>query len=383
VKINPGSDDEVGRLLFGRLGLPILERTDSGAPSTEAEVLEKLAKVHPVVPLIMSFREVKTYLSRYATGMRKHVRGDGRVHPTFNLDGTRTGRWSSADPNFQNLAEHAELAKWVKRYLVARPGYLLMAWDFSQLEYVVASIISGDQVMQQIFKDGKDMHRRTAELIGPILWNIAVEIMAAMTKDEIAAYRQKAKAVNFGALFNMQASTLARQLGCSEQDAQKLLKAILYDLFTGFASWRDNEIRIGQQRGYSLVYSVSEGGDLIPVRRRPLVGLASTSRRVVGNAINALVNTPVQGSAAIMQVKAITAIDKWLLDSGMFERREAAIVNAIHDATYLEVREDLVHKVYANVTPRMVNQPTRGVPLRVDCKVGRDLASMVPYSEWK
>ncbi len=381
-RFNPNSDDDVAHLLYDRFQLPCHDFTDSGKPSTAAEVLEKIMNMHPVVPLIVSAREVSTYLSRYAEGMRRHVRGDGRIHPRFNLDGTRTGRWSSSDPNFQNLAEHADMAKYVKRYLVAKNGWVFMAYDFSQLEYVMASIVSGDPVMQQIFKDGKDMHRRTAELIGPVLWKIATEVMEAMGAGEMKPYRQKAKAVNFGALFNMQASTLAKQLGCSEQEAAKILHAILYGLFPTFAAWRDKEIQTAMATGQSLVYSVSDGGDLIPIRRRPMVGLASSARRTVGNAINASVNTPVQGSASVIQAKAIVGIDRYLQQSGLFAAGLARIVNAIHDATYLEVHESVVAEVHHNVEPLMIKQPTRDVPLRVECKVGPDLASLVDFDTW-
>ncbi len=376
--------EQVARYLFVEQRLPVLATAPTGGPSLTADVLEKVAKQtgHPAIPLILQLTTINTYLSRYVHGMREHVRGDSRVHPSFNLAGTRTGRWSSSDPNFQNIAEHAALAKWVKRYLVAPPGYVLLALDYAQLEYVVASIVSGDPVMQQIFKDGKDMHRRTAELIGPTRWKIETAALEAMSDKEIKPYRQQAKSVNFGALFNMAAKTLARDLECSLQEAELLLRAILNDLFPTFTAWRDNVIAEVRQHGVALVYSISEAGDFVPIRRRPLYGIGSDDRRARGNAINASVNTPVQGSASVIQNKAITKVDRWLVESGMWARREARICNAVHDATYLEVREDKVVQVAETVQHLMIDQPTRGVPLRTDAKVGRDLASMVALKDW-
>jgi DNA polymerase I-like protein with 3'-5' exonuclease and polymerase domains len=130
------------------------------------------------------------------------------------------------------------------------------------------------------------------------------------------------------------------------------------------------------------VYSVTEAGELLPIRRRPLFGVGSDDRRARGNATNAAVNTPVQGSASVIQNKAITKVDRWLVESGLWASGEARICNAVHDATYLEVIESKATQVAERVQHLMTDQPTRGVPLRTDAKIGRDLASMVALKDW-
>lgn len=376
------SDDAVADYLYGTLGLEPQLFTDTRKPSVSEDALTPLIPYHPSVSIILALHECSKFLGTYCRGLRRHVRGDGRIHPTFNLDGTRTGRWSSSDPNFQNIANHGDLAKMLKRAFVARPGYKLVALDFKQLEYVVASIVSGDPAMQQIFRDGKDMHRRTAELLGPILYGTPVADMERLSKDEIADKRQAAKSVNFGALFNMQATTLARQIGCSDQEAAKVLNAILYDLFPTYAAWRKRTIDEAMRSGIVHVFAVGANDELYPIRRRPLVGLGSHSKRAVGNAINASVNTPVQGSASVIANRAITAVDRWLREQGLYQRGAARLNNAIHDAIYLEVEDSLVAAVAPQVGRLMIDQPSRGVPLAVDITVGPDLASMIPYDDW-
>lgn len=199
--LNPNSDKDKARFLYEELKLPVMKRTKNENPSVDADALKQIQDKHPVVSLLMDHSELTTINNTFAAGMSRFVRGDGRVHTDFRLTGTRTGRLSSGSPNLQNIpSRNPVLSKMVKDCFIAPPGRMIIQCDYSQLEYRVAAMLSEDPVFSQVFIDGHDAHRRTAELIAPYTHGMTVEQAEAMTDKEIKGMRSDAKTVNFGCI---------------------------------------------------------------------------------------------------------------------------------------------------------------------------------------
>ena len=219
---NPNAPQQVARILYDKLGLPIYERSDkSGDPSTDASVLERLRGMHPFVDHMLEWRRLSKLDGTYARGMLSHILSDGRIHTTFRLDGTETLRISSENPNSQNLprAETAE-GKMVRDGFIASPGKVLIELDQSQIELRVAAGRSGDPEMMKIFTSGLDYHLRTAQLISRVAWNIAEDAVTDW-------HRSHAKIVNFSLVYGKTDQTLAQEIGCSVDDARRIRLAIL------------------------------------------------------------------------------------------------------------------------------------------------------------
>lgn len=174
-EFDPGNPASVAEFLFNKLKLPVVKYTNEkkNQASTADEVLQQIKDEHPAVKALIEYRELTTIKSRYADGMLAWIRPDGRIHCNFKLDGARSGRISSSDPNLQNIpSRNKEFARLIKGCFVAPPGRVLVSSDLSQMEYRIAAVMSGDLVFQQVFRDGHDLHKRTAQLIAPIVWGI-------------------------------------------------------------------------------------------------------------------------------------------------------------------------------------------------------------------
>lgn len=363
-EFNPASSQSVARHLYQVLGLPVVKTTKlGGAPSTDKEALKALRSRHPIVPLLEEFRETATMKNRYADGMSSFIRGDGRVHGSLMLDGTRSGRLSSRDPNLQNIPSGSgRMAKMAKNVFVAPPGRILIQLDYSQLEYRVAAILSGDPVFQQVFVDGHDLHRRTAELIAPIVWGIDP---SKVTKED---HRRPAKIVNFGLFYGMGDEALAAMLGCSVAQARKVREAVLGQ-FKVVDKWIDEQIADAEQNGVTWTYWAGERA-----RMRQLWLIASQDGKLSSRARNGSFNTPVQGSAADYCLRSLCEIVDWIDGDNL----SAMVTNTVHDSIILESDEADVLDVALTAKEIMESQPTDGVvPLVADADVGWSWGSLV------
>lgn len=354
-------NEKLAEFLYTGLGLRCHEFTDTGNPSVAASALKKLKGQHPVIEDLMAYKEVDTIRTRYSWNLLDHIRADGRIHGSFNITGTVSGRWSSSDPNMQNIPSRSPLlAKMVKNIFVASPGHRLVQIDYSQLEYRIAALLSGDQVMQQVYRDGLDLHRRTAELISEAAWGIKRATMEGYDKDQIKPYRSAAKSVNFGTLYGLGVGTLAKDLGISKAKAQKLVDSIMGQ-FTDLDRWVKKQI--GHARQYGYVHTYFDGK---PARWRPLWNIDGKDDGAASSARNSAINSPVQGSAADYMTRSLNEIVDWILADGI----DAKVVCTVHDSVILEIVEDEVEDVTATVVDIMESWYSGTVPLVADVEVG-------------
>jgi DNA polymerase-1 len=311
---------------------------------------------------LLQHRSVVKMDSTYAVGMLKHIRDDGRIHPSLLLDGARSGRASCQDPNLQNIPREADSAegKMARDVFVAAPGHVLMSVDYSQIELRIAAMLSGDQEMQQIFQDGVDFHRRTAELISKIAWKIRPQ-------DVEKKHRTAAKSVNFGVLYGLGDDGLAAQLGCSVNEARRVREAVL-GRFHRLAKWIRERLIEAKKTGYCRTWWAGA-----PARRRSLWRLASKDSEERSRNEHAAHNTPIQGTASEFCLASLVAVVRWIRADAV----PAKLILPIHDALLLEVHEDCVQEVAQNVREIMLSWNSMGVPLEVDIDTGLAWGSLV------
>jgi DNA polymerase-1 len=363
--INWGSRQQVAEFFFKKCGLPPVKQTKSGDDSTDAEALEELAKLHPAAALLMDLRSVDKLNGTYARGLLPHVRSDGRIHPSFLLDGARSGRTSCQNPNLQNQPRpDSPEAKMVRDIFIAPPGKRLVQLDYSQLELRIACALSGDEEMLRIFLSGVDYHQRTAELIAPLAWGIQPEQVEKK-------HRSFAKTINFGLLYGKGDKTIAEEFGCSVQEAAKIRAAIL-GRFRKLAAWckeREQEARLTGE-----VWTTWAGQ---PARRRPLWRIGDADDFVRSVALHGAVNSPVQGSANEYGVASLTECVNWILSDAV----PAKLVLYVHDSLMFEVDEDAVEEVIYQGRRIMTSWDSNGVPLVVDAETGPAWGSLEKVKE--
>jgi uracil-DNA glycosylase family 4 len=356
------SPAQVSDVFFNKLGL-----TNKGSTSVDADALKALKGKHPVVDLYAEYKGHQTVRDRYGIQLLRFCTPDGRIHGRFNPIGTETARWSSNDPNLQNMpARNPVYGPMISNVFVAPPGYLLLKADYSQIEYRVAAYLSGDEVMQQIFKDGIDLHRRTAELISELAWNIPQDVMKAYDKDQIKKYRSESKTVNFGTLYCLSDSSLAEDLKCSVAKASLLKKSIM-GLFVQLDAWVNHQQQLVLHQGFTNNTLFGEIG-----RRRYLSNSGSRDEYRVASAQRQAVNSPAQGSAAEIMTDAMCELDDVLADYDL----DARIISQVHDAIYVEVRERDMEQAAKLMKAVMESRGLGEVPLVAEFEVGPTLGAM-------
>lgn len=258
------------------------------------------------------------------------------------------------DPNIQQIPRaDTKLGRMLKDCFVAPPGRQLIQLDYGQLELRIAAELSGDKVMQQIFRDGVDFHLRTAELISKLAWGIEPH----QVEDR---HRTMAKTVNFAVLFGMSPRTLAKKLGCPVRDAERIVNA-LYSQFTTLKRWIDEQLANARQTGETWTYWDGE-----PARRRALWKIADNDGEVRSRAEHSAWNTPIQGSASEFCLASLVRVVNWIVDNDI----DAKLVMAVHDSLILEALIEQTHEIAYTVKDIMTTWPTRGIDLEVDIKVG-------------
>lgn len=348
---NIRSAQQLGELLFTRLGLPQSKKTKGGQFSTSQESLEKLAGKHPVVDAILRYRKLEKIRSTYLEPLPKLTDAEGRLHTTFNQEATATGRLSSSGPNLQNIPVRGPLGKRMRTCFVAREGSFLVSCDYSQIELRVLAHMSGDQELIGSFRRGEDIHSRTAALV------YGLE-PGDVTPDQ----RRNAKTVNFGLIYGMGAQKLGRELGISTKEAKSFIDRYFAKL-TGLKDFYERVEKQAKLDGFVTTL----GG-----RRRLLPGLSSTSGQVYALAKRQAFNTVIQGSAADIIKIAMLAVyrDEQLAEWG------AHMVLQIHDELVLEVPEAHADEAGRRVKELMEAVRPGGVefsvPLVVDWGAARD-----------
>jgi DNA polymerase-1 len=344
---------QVRAVLFDELGLPVVKRTKTG-PSTDAEVLDELASLHPLPALLLEHRKYSKLKSTYVDSLPTLVEPTtGRIHTSFNQTVTATGRLSSSDPNLQNIPTRTAEGQQIRAaFLPREPGWRFIAADYSQIELRILAHLSGDEAMRQAFAAGADIHTSTAAAV------FGCEL-AAVT----SAMRRTAKAVNFGILYGQSSFGLAKSLGIPQGEAAAFIAAY-FRSFAGAAAFMDEVLDRCRRDGCVTT---------MLGRRRAITGVRDHAGRRTAAGVFALslpertaINTVVQGSAADLIKLAMLGVDRSLRTRGT----QAAIVLQIHDELLLESPASEMETVKQLVVHEMQRAMTLDVPLDVSVHEG-------------
>jgi DNA polymerase I-like protein with 3'-5' exonuclease and polymerase domains len=382
--LNPGSPDQLGAYLFkptaqGGLGLRAAKFSKkTGKPSSDKATLAALKGHHPIIEPILGWKEIDKLQGTYARGMIGHVRPDGRIHASFNIMGAETGRMSCTEPNMQTIPSRGKHAKLVKDLFVSEPGRLLVQLDYRTLEMRVAAMLSGDPVMIQIFLDGEDPHRSTAEGVSEMLWGNDFATCGGIVhledlKAEQKRRRSVCKWVNFGTVYGQAPQTLAEMAGTTVKEAEKAQDIVL-GRFAVLRKWIKRTIAEAQQTGETWTWWANKRA-----RRRPVPDIGSEDKGDVGHGQRQAFNTPVQGTGHEYCLASAIESVRWIVD----DQIDAKLVMAVHDSLVFEVAEEDAPELVEVVTSIMEGWPTmHGLPLEVDVEVGRAWGSLVSWGEW-
>jgi len=349
-EFNLNSPPQLRVILYEKLGLATGKRTKTGF-STDASALEKLRDDHPIVDALLQYRELSKLKSTYLDALPPLVR-EGRIHTTYSQVSAATGRLSSTNPNLQNIPVRGELGRQIRKAFVpGRPGELLLVADYSQIELRVLAHLSGDEGLAEAFAADADIHAATAaKVFGLPLDQVDPEL------------RRRAKMVNYGLAYGMNAYGLATRLGIPPDEAQEFIDAY----FAGFPRVReflDHQVTMAAAEGYTAT---------ILGRRRYLPELQSPNPRVRDLGRRMALNAPIQGSAADIIKLAMIAVDRAL------EGMPATMVLTVHDELVLEVERDALEAVAETVAKEMSSAYELSVPLRVDVGHGDTWADAAP-----
>lgn len=344
-EFNINSPKQLGEAFFEKLGLPHGKKTKSGW-STSAAVLEKLRYESPAVELVLSYRTLAKLKSTYCDGLLKVVAPDGRIHSSFNQTETRTGRISSTEPNLQNIPVRTELGREMRRFFVARPGWVLVDADYSQIELRVLAHVANDKNMIQAFRDNDDIHRRTAAQVFHLPEQMVTPIM-----------RSRAKAVNFGIVYGIGAFSLSQKIKVSVAEAKQYIADYLAH-FSGVDEYMKRVVDEAKERGYA---------ETMFGRRRYLPELVSSNHNLRAFGERVARNMPIQGAAADIIKIAMVRVENRLAE----EKMKSRLILQVHDELIVESPAEEAEKAAALLTEEMQNAVSLAVPLTVDAKVGR------------
>jgi DNA polymerase I len=345
---NIASTRELSQVLFEDLRLPVLKRLKTG-PSTDQDVLEKLAEQHPLPALVLEHRGLSKLKGTYVDALPQLVEADGRIHTTFHQGGAATGRLSSSDPNLQNIPIRTELSKRIRAAFVAPPGRLLLSADYSQIELRILAHYASDPALLEAFRRREDVHAATA-----------AETFGVPREAVTSNQRRIAKVLNFGIAYGLSAFGLSQRLDMPPQEAQ----AIIDRYFARYAAvkrWLEETVARARKEG--------EVRTLFG-RKRALPELMSRNPAVRQGAERMAVNTPIQGTAADLIKIAMVRVDRVLARV----RLDAQLLLQVHDELVLEVAERDAQRLAEVVREEMGAAGTLAVPLEVEVGSGRSWA---------
>lgn len=316
-RFNLGSPKQIGDIIFGEMGLPGGKKTKTGAWSTDASVLEELANEGHALPrALLTWRQFAKLKSTYSDALKAAINPDtGRVHTSFSLAATTTGRLSSSDPNLQNIPIRTEEGRLIREAFVAEKGHVLVAADYSQIELRLLAHIAGVDALKDAFKAGHDIHAMTAsEMFG-----VPLNEMDPMT-------RRKAKAINFGIIYGISAFGLANNLGIKRDEAKAYIESY-FEKFPGIAAYMDAMKETAREKGYI---------ETVFGRRCHFPGIKDKNPAMRQFAERQAINAPIQGSAADIIRRAMARMDAAIEQAGL----KARMLLQVHDELVFECPED-------------------------------------------
>jgi DNA polymerase-1 len=346
-EFNINSPKQLADILFVKLGLTPVKKTKTGF-STNVDVLEELAHVHPLPAEILKYRSLAKLKSTYVDALPIMINPrTGRLHTSLNQTVTATGRLSSSEPNLQNIPIRTEVGRKIRKAFIAEHGHSLLSADYSQIELRVLAHMSGDEGLIRTFLEDQDIHTRTAsEIFG-------------LPQDEISSeMRRKAKAVNFGIIYGISAFGLAQDIGVSNAEAKRYIDSY-FDRYPKVRSFIDTTISRAKETGYVTT---------LLGRKRFIPELASSSAPVRNFGERMAVNTPIQGTAADLIKLAMIKIHSIL----GARKAGSRMILQVHDELIFEVPENEIEMMKKLVKEQMEGVLELAVPIKVDMGVGKN-----------
>jgi len=346
---NLGSPKQIQEILYEKLQLPVLAKTPKGAPSTAEGVLQDLALDYPLPRLILEHRSLSKLKSTYTDRLPEQIDPrTGRVHTSYHQAVATTGRLSSSDPNLQNIPVRTEEGRRIRQAFIARPGYLLMAADYSQIELRIMAHLSADEGLLRAFAAGADIHRATAAEV----FGVTPE---AVTSDQ----RRSAKAINFGLIYGMSSFGLARQLGIARGAAQEYID-LYFSRYPGVMAYMEATRRQAREQGYV---------ETVFGRRLYLPDIKSANAQRRSAAERTAINAPMQGTAADIIKRAMIRLHGWIRTE---QQLDITMIMQVHDELVFEVAEAQVEAVGERVRESMIGAAELDVALVADIGFGRN-----------
>jgi DNA polymerase I len=354
-EFNLNSPPQLRALLYDKLGLSPGKRTPKGQLSTDASVLEKLRDAHPVVDALLSWRELDKLNSTYLEALPREVGDDGRLHTTFNQTGAATGRLSSSNPNLQNIPVRSELGRQIRRAFVpGDAGQVLLTADYSQIELRILAHLSGDDGLREAFASGTDIHTATAARV------------FSLPEDRVdPGSRSRAKMVNYGLAYGMNAWGLASRLGIAADEAEEIMEAY-FASFPSIKEYLDKQVGRAAGEGFT---------ETMLGRRRYIPELQASNPRVRDLGRRMALNAPIQGSASDVFKLAMIAVDDGLRGA---PELDCHVLLTVHDELVFEVARGDVDEAAGLVKARMEAAFELSVPLRADVGWGDNWAEAAP-----
>ena len=343
---NIQSTKQLGVILFEKLGLPPVKKTKTGY-STDAQALEKLRAKHPIIEDILEYRQLAKLKSTYAEGLLPMISPKtGRIHSTFHQTVTATGRLSSSDPNLQNIPVKTALGREIRKVFTAKPGYVLVDADYSQIELRVLAHLSGDQNMQAAFLENTDIHTKTAaEVFGVADFMVTPEM------------RSRAKTINFGIIYGMGDFSLAEDLKTSRKEAKAYIESY-FATYRGVEAFMENAKKEARESGY--VKTMLQ-------RRRYIPEITASNFNVRSFGERVAMNAPIQGSAAdiikLAMLRVYSALKK--------EIPEANLILQVHDELIVEAPAEKAEEAAALMKREMEGCISLSVPLLAEVGIGK------------
>ncbi|ALX13825.1 DNA polymerase I [Burkholderia cepacia JBK9] len=345
-EFNLGSPKQIGQIFFEKLQLPVVKKTPSGAPSTDEEVLQKLAEDYPLPKLLLEHRGLSKLKSTYTDKLPRMVNpSTGRVHTNYAQAVAVTGRLASNDPNLQNIPVRTAEGRRIREAFIASPGHRIVSADYSQIELRIMAHISGDASLLRAFSQGEDIHRATA-----------AEVFGVTPLEVNSDQRRIAKVINFGLIYGMSAFGLASNLGIT-RDAAKLYIDRYFARYPGVAQYMEDTRSVAKEKGYV---------ETVFGRRLwlPEINGGNGPRRQAAE--RAAINAPMQGTAADLIKLSMIAVDDWLTRDKLASR----MIMQVHDELVLEVPDEELSLVREKLPEMMCGVAKLKVPLVAEVGAG-------------
>ncbi|MEY3863996.1 MAG: polymerase, partial [Pseudomonadota bacterium] len=343
---NIQSPKQIAEILFGKLELPVVKKTPSGAPSTDEEVLQKLAENYPLPARILDYRSLAKLQSTYIEKLPRMVNPKtGRVHTNYSQAVAVTGRLASSEPNLQNIPVRTEEGRKIREAFIAKPGSVMVSADYSQIELRIMAHIAEDESLLKAFAAGEDIHKATAAE----MFHVALDQVSS-------EQRRYAKVINFGLIYGMSAFGLAGNLGIERSAAQQYIDTY-FARYPGVADYMASTRVIAKENGYV---------ETVFGRRLWLPEIRSANGMRRQGAERAAINAPMQGTAADLIKLAMIAVQDWIEQNHM----QTCMLLQVHDELVLEVPESELELVKENLPKLMTGVASLKVPLLVEVGVG-------------